>query len=179
MKYEQELLDRIYDLFATGDYSIEHICRQVGISEETFYQWKKDPNKPEFSESLKIAQAKRLEAFKNMARSGLAKRLDFHVVEENKVENKLITKKRRLKHPDGTIEEFEERVPVKASETKITKVFPPSDNLIMFTLNNQDPENFRHVSHHQHTGKDGEPLPDNAALQVYILPDGTRMEWKA
>jgi transposase-like protein len=80
MKYTKDLVERICAEFATGEHSVADVCRKVGLTESTFYKWKAE--KSEFSEALKKAEELRLSAFKQMARSGLAKMLDVYDYDE-------------------------------------------------------------------------------------------------
>jgi hypothetical protein len=57
MKYTPELVKQLIKYIEVGNY-VKTACEAVGISEETFYSWIKD--KPEFSESIKKAEAKAL-----------------------------------------------------------------------------------------------------------------------
>ena len=43
-------------------------------------------------------------------------------------------------------------------QKKIKKHIPPDSTLLMYVLNNTDPDNFRHKEHMEHTGKDGNNL---------------------
>lgn len=125
MKYSKDLVQRICELFATGEHSVASVCEQVGLAESTFYKWKEE--KSEFSESLKKADVLRLSAFKNMARSGLAKMLDVYEYDEMSRSYSVDKNgKRRVK--------FE-----KATRRKVM----PNATAVIFTLKNLDPENFK------------------------------------
>ncbi len=71
MKYSEEIINKIIELRENGEYTDKDICKIVNISHDTFITWKKE--KSEFSELLKKADLARMDSFKNMARSGLAK----------------------------------------------------------------------------------------------------------
>lgn len=140
MKYSTALAEKICAVLATGEHTIADVCKQVGITESTFYKWKLE--KSEFSEALKKAEAQRLAAFKNMARSGLAKLLDVHEVEE-------------------TTTEYVDKAgkPIIKSRKVTKRVFMPNATAVIFALKNLDPESFKDRQQVEHTGKDGAPLP--------------------
>jgi len=145
VKYDPTLTERICSLLAEGKHTIADVCEQVGISKDTFYRWKRDES--DFSDSVKKASAQRLQAFAEMALSGLAKRLDVYEYEE------VTTEYIDSKDKNGN------SVP-KIKTRKVTKKRAmPSDMLILATLQNQDSENWKDKRHHEHTGKDGAPLP--------------------
>ena len=146
-KYSEKIVDKICELVATGDNRIIDICKRVGISEPTFYEWKN--SKPKFLESLKKAEESRLEAFKYMARSGLAKLLDVFEYDELHTEHT---------HFKG--------VPITNIKT-ITKKVMPNPTAVIFALTNRDSANFKHLQHIDHTS-DGEKVTGFN----YIKPNG-------
>jgi transposase-like protein len=140
MKYSADLTARLCALLSTGEHTVADVCQQVGITESTFYKWKLE--KSEFSEVLKKAEAQRLAAFKRMARSGLAKLLEVHEVEET------------------TTEYVDKAGKPLIKSRKVTKrVFMPNATAVIFALKNLDPENFKDRQQVEHTGQDGAPLP--------------------
>jgi transposase-like protein len=136
VKYSATLVERISELFATGEHTIADVCTQVGITESTFFKWKTE--KSEFSESLKRAESTRLAAFAQMARSGLAKLLDVHEVEE-------------------TTTEYVDKggKPVVKSKKVTKRKFMPSAVAVIFALKNLDSENFKDKQEVEHKGEVG------------------------
>lgn len=124
-KYSKKLVKLICDELATGNHTIADVCTKVGITETTFYDWKK--KKAEFSQALKEVEAKRLEAFANMARSGLAKLLDVHEYEEVTTE----------------YENDKKGKPVVKGQKRVKKKIMPNPTAVIFTLTNRDPENWK------------------------------------
>lgn len=124
MKYSKKLVEQICTLVASGDQRIVDVCKQVGISEDTFYEWKK--TKSEFSEALKKAETQRLESFRTMARTGLASRLVDREVEE--VHTEYVDKAGK---------------PVIKGRRVVKKLILADTAAIIFTLKNTDPDNFR------------------------------------
>ena len=55
-KYSPELVEKIAGYIARGNFATV-ACAASGITETTYYEWLKDPNKPEFYESIKEAEA--------------------------------------------------------------------------------------------------------------------------
>lgn len=133
MKYSKKLVKTICDELATGNNTIADTCKKVGISEATFYHWKN--TKLEFSEALKSVEGLRLEKFKDMAKSGLAKLLDMHKYEEVTTE----------------YTSDKEGKPVIKNQKKTTKFIMPSATAVIFTLTNREPEEWKHKEHHDHT----------------------------
>jgi len=124
--YSEELADEIISLYKSGNYKIEDICKKVGIATSTFYFWQND--KPEFLEAIKAARKERVAAFAEMAHSGLAKLLDVHEYEEIVTEYVADRKgKPKLK-----------------SMKKVKRQVMPNVTAVMYALNNQDSENFKH-----------------------------------
>jgi transposase-like protein len=164
MKYSATLTARICTLLATGEHTIADVCKQVGISEETFYSWKRE--KPEFSEALKKVEEQRLEAYRRMALSGLAKTLDVYEYEEVTTEYA----------DDG-------KGKPKVKSRKVTKKkVMPNVAAIIYTLNNRDPHNWQQRKHVelsgqvQSGGQDLSKLSDQEleqylALARKMLPD--------
>jgi len=137
-KYTPTLKKKVAELIANGDHTIKDICKQIGIHPGTFHAWR-NPNhrdyKNDFPELLKKADVQRLEAFKNMARSGLAVLISPSEAKEERIEYS----------SDGkTIK----------SKTITTKVIQPNPLSVIFTLTNQDSENFKHKQHIDHTTKE-------------------------
>jgi len=124
-KYSKRLVKRICDELATGNHTIADVCKKVGIDESTYYDWKN--KKPEFSEAVKEAEAKRLEAFADMARSGLAKLLDTHEYEEVTTE----------------YENDKTGKPVIKMQKRTKKKIMPNPTAVIFTLTNRDSENWK------------------------------------
>lgn len=126
MKYGPAIVDQICDLYVAGEYTIKQLCAVVGIAEFTYYQWLDKHN--EFSERIKEAQKLKLANMKELARTGLATLLQVKEVEE-------------------TIQDYVPRrngqPKLKAMRVVKRKVMP-NVTAVMYVLNNQDSDNFRH-----------------------------------
>lgn len=138
MKYSEALVNKICELIATDDYTINEICENVGISEATYHNWKND--KLEFLECIKKAENKRLELFKVEARKSTLKKITGFYYEDSKtvfvndnVKEKTVTK----------------------------KYSPPDTTMLIFVLKNTDTDNFRDSKDIEFTEKTLLPLlPD-------------------
>lgn len=123
--YSKKLVQTICEDLATGNHTIADVCKRVGIGETTFYDWQ--AAKPEFAEAIKKAKEKRLEAFADMARSGLAKLLDTHEYEEVTTE----------------YENDKSGNPVIKSQKRSRKKIMPNPTAVIFTLTNRDAANWK------------------------------------
>lgn len=126
MKYSKSLVKMICDELSTGNHTIADTCKKVGVSESQFYDWKK--NKAEFSEALKRIEELRLLAFKDMAKSGLAKLLDVFEYEEVSTD----------------YENDKTGKPKVKAQKRVKKFIMPNPTAVIFTLTNQDPTNWKH-----------------------------------
>lgn len=154
MKYSKEIVERICELKALGDHKVVDICKQVGINPDTYYEWKK--SHPDFSEALKEADNQRLEAFRDMARSGLAKLLNGHEYDEE-----------TTVYVSG-VNEAGQVVPTIKERKVVKKKVMPNSTAVIFALTNQDPSNFKHVNHIDHTSK-GNPVFDYSGMTTEEL----------
>lgn len=50
-KYGQSIVEKICNLISSDDYTVEEICKQVGITRTTYFEWKS--TKTDFSDALK------------------------------------------------------------------------------------------------------------------------------
>ena len=79
-KYIPEIVDKIIELIETDSYTIEEICKIVGISKETYYNWKE--NHIDFNDSIKKAQLKFNENVVIEAKKSLMKKIKGYEIEE-------------------------------------------------------------------------------------------------
>lgn len=123
-KYTKENIDKICRLIEQDSYTVEEICKQVGISEATFYEWKVSHS--EFLEAIKKAEAKRMESLAVDARNSLRKLVNGYVVTNTKTKTRTLT--------NGKTEE--------TTEEEI-KHIEPNTAAVIFALTNSDPDNFK------------------------------------
>lgn len=132
MKYSKKLLDKIYKLISTDDYTIQEICDQVGISRETYNVWKNE--KSYFSDMIQKANDARLEMFKKAARNSMFKKINGYDYDE--VTTVIGTDK------DGK--------PKIKDQKKVKKHVPPDTAALIFILSNADKDNFKNTQFVDH-----------------------------
>jgi len=133
MKYNSTIVKHITDMIASDEYTIEEICRAVKISKETFYTWKE--KKTDFADAIKKAEVARMNFFRVEARKAAVKKLQGYDYEE--------TTTIFIEGKDGKPRPKEKKV--------IKKHVPPDTAMIIFTLKNTDPENFKDNQYIDHT----------------------------
>ncbi|MHA1973015.1 MAG: phBC6A51 family helix-turn-helix protein [Candidatus Hodarchaeales archaeon] len=112
-KYTKKMIDTIVELRKDSSNTVEEICKTVGISQETWFQWKK--NKPEFTDALKKVEEVRLDNIGELAESALHKKLAGYSYDETTVTDSA---------KDGI------------TTKTVTKHVAPSDTAIIFALTN-------------------------------------------
>ncbi len=142
-KYCSEIVEKICELIEKDSYTDKEICQNVGISQETFITWKRD--KPEFSESIKMAERVYLNMIATEARKSLVKKIQGYTVQEKRTVY------------NNEVKDGQSKPKIK--EQIITdKHYQPDTVAIIFALCNQDSENFKNKQSTELTGKDGSPL---------------------
>lgn len=137
-KYNNELVDKICELIEQDTYTIEEICKNVGIVESTFYEWK--ATKEEFSEAIKKAEKKRMEKLAVEARNSLRKLVCGFEVVNTKIK----------KGKDGNVIE----------EVIETKNIEPNTGAVIFALTNADSENFKNKQFNVNNEIGNKPIGD-------------------
>lgn len=145
MKYGKKIVNQITKLIESDDYTISEICLRVGISEATYYLWQAE--KIEFLEAIKKAQEKRLEVFRQAARSGLLVLLNGKEFEE-------ITTEYIEGKPDA---QGNSKPKIKGIK-KVKKFIAPNPTSVIFALKNLDDDNFMDMLRQEVTGKGGGPI---------------------
>ena len=133
-KYIPEIIDKIIEMHETDSYTIEEICKNVGISKESYYKWKE--KHIDFNDAIKKAQLKFNENIVIEAKKSLMKKIKGYEVEEKHttmVESKL--------DHDGVSK------PKIKEQKVIKKHIAPDTTAIIFSLTNLDPENFKNRSY--------------------------------
>ena len=85
-------------------------------------------------------------------------------------ESKLFARIDGYEHPDVHISNYQGMI----TETPLIKHYPPDPTSIIFFLKTRA-KHRGYIERQEITGKDGEPL----AVQIYKLPDGSEIEFKA
>ncbi len=109
-KYTPEMVAEIARLTSAGNL-IKDICEKVDITYDTYFNWLN--NKPEFSEAVTRAQGEA----KIGAVLSIRKAMMPHEVKTVTTKTVSVTKLRKIKHKDGTVEE----VPYTDTRTDITE----------------------------------------------------------
>ena len=151
-KYDKKIVERICHLITTDSYTIAEICRQVGISKETFYAWKE--NKPDFLDSIKKAESAFEELVAAEAKKSLMKKIRGYTEQEKKT----------VTVDTGKCDENNEPIFKVKEHTVTDKHFQPDTAAIIFALTNRDPERWKNRVNSEVTGKDGLPLVPKAFM---------------
>lgn len=139
-KYTAKLLKKITDLLEKDTYSQVEICRKVGITPQTFCNWKRD--KEEFRHAIEEAEEACRQKIAVEAKKSLKKKIKGFSVPECKTVCRI--------GEDGSSKIIE--------ETKSTKYYPPDTTAIIFALTNSDPAHWKNRHNTEVTGKDGKDL---------------------
>ena len=145
-KYTKRMANAIIKVLESGQTGIDEMCESLGVSKTQYYVWIK--KYPDFAERVKAAQEKRLDNFRIMALSGLAKLLNEHEYEE------VVTEYENGK--DGK--------PMVKAVKKSKKKIMPNPAAVIFTLTNRDRGNW---SNRQNVEHEGIPAPVAPVINVF------------
>lgn len=146
MKYSKKIVNKICDMLANDRYSIQEVCKVVGITDGTFRQWRRD--RPDFAEALDNAHDRYMDNMMTVAARSLRRKLEGYDVTETNV----VTVPGKEKNPDGTPKP-------RIKEQRTTKKHVAADTAaIIFTLTNGDPVHWQNRRTAEVTGKDGKDL---------------------
>lgn len=76
-KYSKKLTEKIVALIEEDAYTTTDICKIVGISKKSFYEWRM--TKPDFAKAIKYASERREERLRLLARRALHDKLQGHI----------------------------------------------------------------------------------------------------
>lgn len=142
-KYSKKLAERICELIAEDSYTVAEVCRMVDISERSYYNWLS--RFAEFADAIKKAQSKFDEMLIVEAKKSLVKMIQGYTVQEKKTVTADTGKKDANNKPI-----------VKVKEHSVTdKHYQPNPTLIIFTLTNRDPENWKNRQENKVTAEVG------------------------
>jgi transposase-like protein len=140
-KYNKEIVKRICSLIIEDSFTIAEICTQVGINQDTYFDWVK--RKPEFSEAIKKAKDSFNDLLIVEAKKSLMKKIRGYTIQEKKT----------VTGDSGKKDEVTGKPIVKVKEhTVIEKHIQPDTAAIIFTLVNRDPDNWRNKMDNTITG---------------------------
>lgn len=142
-KYNKKIAERILAMIRADTYTTGEICKTVGISRQTFYNWKNDH--PEFAQAIEDVSNELLNQMQIEAKKSLMKKIRGYEVTETKV----VTVPTKEKDSNGN--------PIPAIKEQITtkKHIQPDTTAIIFTLTNADPKHWQNRRTTEITGKNG------------------------
>ena len=143
MKYDKDIVNKICALIREDSYTIPEICKLVGIAECTYHDWK--AKKPEFSEAIKKAQYYFDEMVVAEAKKSLVKMLKGYTVQEKKTVTVDTGKRDNDNKPIIKVKEH----------SVVDKHYQPNPTLIIFTLTNRDPDNWKNKQEQTLSGEVG------------------------
>jgi len=152
-KYSKRLLNKICTLVKKGNYTIAELCANVGISEGSYYLWRK--TFVEFEEKIHEAEEVRLQFFVSESKKSLLKKIQGYTVQEKKT----------VTIDSGKKDEFGKPIPKIKEQSVTDRYFQPDGTLIMFMLTNKDGENFKNKQNMEVTGKDGNGIEFNVTIK--------------
>lgn len=128
-KYSKRLVEVIVELIG-NDMSVTDICRSVGITRKTFYEWK--ITKSDFSRAIDDARERAYEELIALARRTLRERIEGYTVEETTYtyepasydENEMVLKKKvvKQKRKEASITALSALIECRRSEPKASKL---------------------------------------------------------
>lgn len=145
-KYNKKIAERILTMIRSDTYTITELCKNAGISRQTFYNWQND--NPEFAQAVEDAQNEFLDTMVVEAKKSLRKKVQGYDVTETKV----VTVPGKGKDERGNPK------PVIKEQTTTKKHIQPDTAAIIFTLTNGDPDHWRNRQSTEVTGKNGKDL---------------------
>lgn len=145
-KYNQKIVERICALIEADSYTVLEICRLVNIDRGTYFRWLKE--KSEFSDAIKKAEENRNAFFVAEAKKSLLKKIQGYTVQEKHITTT----------GSGKFDVNGKEIPKIKEQKLVDKHFQPDTAAIIFTLCNQDAENWKNRQNTELTGKDGKDL---------------------
>lgn len=142
-KYNKKIVERICELMSVDSYTVAEICEMVGISERAYYEWQS--KYADFADAIKKAQDKFDELMISEAKKSLVKMVQGYTVDETRT----VTADTGKKDDNG-------KPIVKVKEHIVTKKhYQPNPTLIIFTLVNRDPDNWKNRQENKLSGEIG------------------------
>lgn len=109
-KYSPEIVEKITELIASDSYTIEEICKQVGITRSTYFKWQAENS--DFSDAIKKAKTELDQSLYFDARNSMRKIIRGYEYQEVTTDNR------------GS----------KTSIKTVTKYYPPNPGSVIFAL---------------------------------------------
>lgn len=153
-KYNKGIVDNICKLIESDSYLCKDICRKVGISQSTYFEWL--DNKPEFSEAVKRAKERYLDTIAIEAEKSLVKLVKGYSV----------TEKHTTTVGSGKYDTNGNEIPKIREQKIVEKHFQPNTAAVIFSLTNRDSANWKNKLNNEVTGADGKDLIPSIAVQI-------------
>lgn len=145
-KDKAETIEKIVDMLRSDTYTIDEICRAVGIASRTYHEWKRVDE--DFVKAIKDAKKERMQFFVAEAKKSLLKKIQGYTVEETKV----------VTVPSKELDEHGRPKPKIKEQTTVKKHIAPDTAIIIFTLTNGEPETWQNGRYIEVVGKGGKDL---------------------
>lgn len=145
-KYSKKMVAKIVGLLKSDTYTIAEICRQVGISTQTYHEWVN--TREDFALAVEEAREELMQSMVIEAKKSLRKKIQGYDVTETKV----------VTVPSNQKTQDDKEKPRIKEQTTTKKHIQPDTAAIIFTLTNGDPEHWRNRQSTEVTGKDGQDL---------------------
>ena len=139
-KFSKKIAEHILAMIRADTHTISEVCKCVGISRQTFYNWQNE--NLEFAEAIEQANEERMQFFAVEAKKSLLKMVQGYEVTETRV----------AVVPD------ENGKPKVKEQTTTKKHVQPDTKAIIFTLTNGDPARWRNKKSTEITGNRGKDL---------------------
>lgn len=146
-KYNKKVVEKICNLLKSDSYTVAEVCRIVGISERSFYEWQS--KNADFADAIKAAKEDFTKAILCECEKSLVKLIRGYDYEERK-----------------TVMVDDNKGKPKIKEQTITKKhIAPSLGALIHFQSNKDPENWKNKQNVEVTGKDGKDLFANKTVE--------------
>lgn len=145
-KYNKRIAKKICELIEADTFTVSEICKMVKIAPSTYFEWRN--RYPEFKESIKKAEAARMNFFVTEAKKSLVKKIQGYTIQEKHVTTV----------GSGKFDVNGHEIPRIKEQRSVDKHFQPDTAAIIFTLCNGEPETWKNHQRTEITGKDGKDL---------------------
>ena len=139
-KYNKKIAEHILAMISSDTYTITELCKNVGISRQTFYNWQNE--NPEFAQAIEDANNAMMEKMNFEAKKSLLKKIQGYDVTETHV---------------TTVPDKQGKPQIK-EQKNVKKHIAADTAAIIFTLTNCDPDNWKNRHSSEITGKNGKDL---------------------
>lgn len=147
-KYNKKIVDRICELVSKDSYTIAEICKTVGISERTYYEWMS--KNADFADIIKKAQDNLTKDLLVECNRSLVKLIKGYTVEESKVV--YVESKTKDVDEEGNVIKSKPKI---KEQTITKKHIAPSLGAIIHFQTNRDPDNWKNRQENKLSGEVG------------------------